>query len=237
MRTTRQEDPLVRLDHQSAVDRFANALDTRLFAAPSPLPLEISAGREIKDGQIRYTLCHATFGYLGEVVVQPRDEGLEYRVNVAGHPDDPMSQQREALLLPLATAMQARLEEGGPVRVLPGVVYHRLALDAVYQPPSETAARLILCRRCQQLMVLLIDAEQGYCLEDYARALFAIYREKNLPTFVVSPHIEAAPHDAVRTDILQVWRARKPIERVSIATVNTMFEELSRAHCVPTIRM
>jgi hypothetical protein len=125
---------------------------------------------------VRYTFCDTTVGYLGEVIVRRLDGmRIEYRANGGGMPDDPMRPARDAILLPLATALKERLEAGGPIRPIPGVAYRRLATAPVYQPARDVAVHVMGCNHCTKPILMLIHAQPGHNLEDYARDMRPLY--------------------------------------------------------------
>jgi hypothetical protein len=156
---------------------------------------------------------------------------IEYRANGVGYPDDPIRPARDAILLLLAITLQQRLEDGGPVRPIPGVVYRRLVTAPVYQPACDIVVHLMGCHRCTVPILMLIHAQPGHCLEDYARELRPIYIEHNLPTIISGPPIGEGDADDLPADVLPVWPERGELHRMEADTFGDLLETLSQVHC------
>jgi hypothetical protein len=139
---------------------------------------------------------------------------LEYRAKGGGMRDDPMRPARDAILLPLATALKDRLEAGGPVRPIPGVAYRRLATAPAYQPAQDVVIHLMGCNRCTAPILMLIHAQPGHCLEDDARELRPIYLEHDLPTIISGPPIGDGDEEDLPADMLPVWPERGVLHRM-----------------------
>jgi hypothetical protein len=142
-------------------------------------------------------------------------------------PDDPMRPARDAILLPLATALKDRLEAGGPVRSIPGVAYRRLATAPAYQPAQDVVIHLTGCNCCTEPILMLIHAQPGHCLEEYARELRPLYLEHNLPTLISGPPIGEGDEEDLPADVLPVWPERGELHRMEADTFGALLETLS----------
>ena len=145
-------------------------------------------------------------------------------------PDDPLRAAREALLLPLATMLQQRLEAGGPIRPIPGVAYRRLATASVYQPARDVAVHVMGCNSCTKPILMLIHAQPGHTLEDDARDMRPLYQEYTLPTLIAGPPIGEGDEDALPAEVLPVWPERGELHLMAAEAVGDLLETLSQAH-------
>src|SRR6185503_21106007 len=69
------ESPLMALDRVLERDRKQKALDYVLLGPPSPVPEDITVGRELLPVGVCYTFCTAELGLLGQIRLTPAAPG------------------------------------------------------------------------------------------------------------------------------------------------------------------
>ena len=67
--------------------------------------------------------------------------------------------------------------------------------------------------------------------EDYARKMYPQYTRLNAPAWIVGPALGAGPLMERPADVLKVWPARGPIERLRPAQLNARVDRLATGHC------
>ena len=67
--------------------------------------------------------------------------------------------------------------------------------------------------------------------EDYARKMYPQYARLNVPTWIIGPALGAGPLLERPADVLKVWPAREPIERLRPAQLNARVDQLATGHC------
>jgi hypothetical protein len=202
------------------------------------LPPEVTMRREGSA----YVFTHRTLGLLGQLQLK----GLGSRQTqitgmVAGHPDDPMTAERQAILEPLTQAISRRLELGlglddpGPLGGMGPISADTPPLiETPRAAPLRTATTIHQCAICGKDMVFLIFADDpGTTLEDYARLMFAITREQNLITYVLGPPERqgSRPLDDCPSALLKVWPAREPVRIITPPAFDALLLQLSQQHC------
>jgi hypothetical protein len=69
------------------------------------------------------------------------------------------------------------------------------------------------------------------CIEDYARKMYLKYTRLNAPAWIIGPALGAGPLIERPADVLKVWPAREPIERLRPAQLNARVNRLAKGHC------
>lgn len=178
-----------------------------------------------------YVFRHTELGQLGRLLLQGRADGqTQVTSELAGEPDDPMTQKRAAIFKPLALQLTERMGAilGNESRETWG--------DPPPRPPSAPITipcEHIRCDTCQAHVALLIFAqatEQGG-LEDAARLMSPTMRELNVPTWVVGAQIGTEPLPERPAPIMQVWPTREPVQLVRPAVFHPVIARLAQTHC------
>ncbi len=196
------------------------------------LPPDVSVTKQrLADGSA-YVFRHRTLGELRRILLQDRQDGrCQLSCEVVGDPADPMTAQRAAIFQLLGLELSARIEAatGGP------------ATGAGAAPPPRPPApkqliesKLIPCERCGAMVALLIFAPEATDpgrFEDYARTMYPEYTRLNLPTWIIGPALGSGPLIDRPADILPVWPARAPMQRLRPAEFNSMLNRLAADHC------
>ena len=127
-----------------------------------------------------YQFQHKTLGQLGRIVLQDSPDGRsQISSEVAGEPNDPMTEARAQIFEPLSQQLAAALEaEVGKGR---RTVVHPLIEKVSPTPPKERITReQVRCPRCGEVAALLIlsnHAREVAELEDCAQKMAGIYED------------------------------------------------------------
>ena len=154
------------------------------------LPPGVSSQKERHASGWVYVFRHTELGQLGRILLQGRADGqTQVTSELAGEPDDPMTQKRAAIFKPLALELTQRM----------GAVLGDAGSGGWGEPPSRPPGTPITipcehvrCERCQAHVAMLIFAEQATDqggLEDAARLMYPTMRQLNVPTWVIGTQI------------------------------------------------
>jgi len=151
---------------------------------------------------------------------------------VVGDPSDPMTTQRAAIFKPLGLELTRQMEAVmGRTREDVGSV------DLPRRPPETKEvieSKLIPCERCGTVVAMLIfapNATDAGHLEDYARKMYPHYNHLNVPTWIIGPALGEGPLIDRPADVLKVWPAREPIQRLPPAQFNSLLDQFVTRHC------
>ena len=95
-------------------------------------------------------------------------------------------------------------------------------------------SKLIPCERCGTVVAMLIfapNATDAGHLEDYARKMSPHYNHLNVPTWIIGPALGEGPLIDRPADVLKVWPAREPIQRLPPAQFNSLLDQFVTRHC------
>ena len=137
------------------------------------LPPGVSSQKERHASGWVYVFRHTELGQLGRILLQGRADGqTQVTSELAGEPDDPMTQKRAAIFKPLALELTKRM----------GAVLGDAGSGGWGDPPPRPPGTPITipcehvrCERCQAHVAMLIFAEQATDqggLEDAARLMY-----------------------------------------------------------------
>lgn len=190
------------------------------------LPADVRVSRELLFNGVAYTFRHLRLGDLGRMLVEGTLSGETRITNeVAGEPDDPMTQRRREVFEPLCLALSRAIGPGRDTPVpakRPGV------------PLDQVAGEEVRCETCGVVVAFLVFAESAAdeaSFEDYARLMYMHYARLNVPTYLIGPTLGDGPMAHRPADILQVWPQRKPVERLRPDEFNPRVEKLATQHC------
>jgi hypothetical protein len=88
--------------------------------------------------------------------------------------------------------------------------------------------------RCGTVVAMLIFAPNATGLghfEDYARKMYPHYKHLNVPTWIIGPALGEGPLIERPADVLKVWPAREPIQRLPPAQFNSLLDQFVTRHC------
>jgi hypothetical protein len=196
------------------------------------LPPEVSFAKERLGDGWAYVFRHRTLGLLGRILVQDTGDGRSrVTCELAGDPADPMTAARAEVFKPLGLELAHSLESRT------GTVPEPEAAPPPPQPPPSrevVESQVIPCDRCGAVVAMLIFAPEATDpgrFEDSARKMFPEYSRLDVPTWVIGPALGTGPPADRPADILKVWPARTPVERLRPAEFNPVIERLATGHC------
>ena len=151
---------------------------------------------------------------------------------VVGDPSDPMTMQQMAIFKPLGLELTRQME----------AAFAATPQDAgLADPPARPQeakevieSKLIPCERCGTAVAMLIFAPKATDpgrFEDYARKMYPHYNHLNVPTWIIGPALGEGPLMDRPADVLKVWPAREPIQRLPPAQFNPLLDQLVTMHC------
>jgi len=81
------------------------------------------------------------------------------------------------------------------------------------------------------MLIFAPEATDAGRFEDCARKMYREYTRLNLPTWIVGPALGGEPPGERPADLLKVWPARAPIERLRPAQFNAVLDRIAIEHC------
>lgn len=193
------------------------------------LPAEITMTKETIPGGWAYVFHHQTLGLLGRLVLRGRGTAhTQIDAEVAGHPDDPQTAVRQAILRPLTDELTRLVEQRGTPTAGPPPA--RATPLQTSRPPQRIASKLIPCSRCGQSLAFLVFADDG-TLEDHARLMYPHIREQGLPTYIIGPPEGSGPLEQRPGAVQQVYPERGPVQRLSMRDFDQVVATLEATHC------
>jgi hypothetical protein len=199
------------------------------------LPLDVSFEKQRLRDAWAYVFRHWVLGELGRILLQELGDGrCHLSCEVVGDAADPMTAQRMAILQPLGLELTRQMEMamGTTTEGAGGV-------EPPPRPPEAKEvieSKVIPCERCGAVVAMLIFvpvATDPGRFEDYARKMYPQYKHLNVPTWIIGPALGERPLMDRPADVLKVWPAREPIERLRPAQFNARVDQLATGHCGP----
>lgn len=209
--------------------RKTNTQNTMSFS----LPPEISVQRQTLDNGMVYQFRHKTLGPLGRIVLQDNADGLcQISSEVAGEPNDPMTETRAQIFEPLSQQLAATLK--AIVRKGQQTVVRQPIKKVSPAPPKEKiTSEQIRCPRCGEVAALLILAnhtKEVAEMEDCAQKMSSVYEELDVVTWVIGAPVGTLKGDPV-APILRVWPMRHPIKYGSPKMFEAELNAILPRHC------
>ena len=197
------------------------------------LPPEISVQRQPLDNGMVYQFRHKTLGQLGRIVLQDSADGLcQISSEVAGEPNDPMTETRSQIFEPLSQQLAATLEAvvGKGQRT---VVRQPIKKVSPALPKERITSEQIRCPRCGEVAALLIianHAREVAEMEDCAQKMSSIYEDLDVVTWIIGATVGTLKGDPV-APILRVWPMRHPIRYGSPKMFDAELNAILPRHC------
>ena len=195
------------------------------------LPPDVSFEKQRLSNAWAYVFRHRLLGELGRILLQELDHGhCHISCEVVGDPSDPMTAQRAAIFKPLGLELTRQME------AVMGTTSKRAGpVDLPPRPPETKEvieSKLIPCERCGTVVAMLIFApnaiDPGH-FEDCARKMYPHYNHLNVSTWIIGPALGEGPLSPA--DVLKVWPAREPIQRLPPAQFNSLIDQFVTKHC------
>ena len=211
-----------------------NTLDKKIKKARESfsLPPQVTSTKtQLSDGRFAYVFRHATLGELGRVLIIPHSSGeSQLVVEVSGDPDDPMTIKRQEMLGPIASEM---------LETMAMICGQGIGKPEPYQAPEqkyEIGCEEIPCETCGALVAILVlsEADTVAGLEDYARMMHAVIKEKNVPAWVIGLEKEVKINGeyAGLALSMKIWPERGGAQELISTEFNLLLDELIDTHCV-----
>ena len=196
-------------------------------------PPDVSFEKQRLSNAWAYVFRHRLLGEIGRILLQELGDGrCHISCEVVGDPSDPMTTQREAIFKPLGLELTRQMEA-----VMCRTPEDAGSLDIPPSPPETKEmieSKLIPCERCGTVVAMLIFApkatDPGH-FEDYARKMYPHYNHLNVPTWILGPALGEGPLIDRPADVLKVWPAREPIQRLPSAQFNSLLDQFVTRHC------
>jgi hypothetical protein len=194
------------------------------------LPPDISYHKQQLSDCWAYVFRHQALGELGRIVLKGLPNGhCHIASEVAGDPDDPMTQKRKDLFAPLSEQVTSILE----TTLGRGELGGHTAPVSPKSPEEIVECKYMPCNRCGETAALLIfayDATDLGQFEDYARKMYHEYKRLDVPTWIIGPLIGLAGFETP-SDVLKVRLTREPIRRLTPNEFNADLDLLLARHC------
>ena len=181
-----------------------------------------------------YQFRHKTLGQLGRIVLQDSADGqCQISSEVAGEPDDPMTETRAQIFEPLSQQLAATLKaivSQQPRTVVP----QPIEKEAPARPHEEIPSEKIRCPRCGEVAALLILAThttEVAEMEDCAHKMASVYEELNVVTWVVGAPVGTLKDGGPVSPFLRVWPLRHPIKYGSPKMFGAELNAILPRHC------
>lgn len=197
------------------------------------LPPEVTVQSQmLNDGKV-YQFRHQTLGLLGRIILRGSPGGqCHISSEVAGDPNDPMTETRSQIFEPLSQQLAATLEAVVGKGQRTGV---RQPVKKVSPaPPKEKiTSEQIRCPRCGEVAALLIianHAREVAEMEDCAQKISSVYEELDVVTWIIGAPVGTLKGDPV-APILRVWPMRHPIRYGSPKMFEAELNAILPRHC------
>ncbi|PZO20890.1 MAG: hypothetical protein DCF25_05935 [Leptolyngbya foveolarum] len=197
------------------------------------LPPEVTVQSQVlNDGKI-YQFHHPTLGLLGRIVLQDNPDGLcHISSEVAGDPNDPMTETRAQIFEPLSQQLCAAVEAALGKGRQTGAGKPNTGISPT-APKERIASQQIPCPKCGEIAALLIFANQAKEIaemEDCARKTYSIYEELDVVTWIIGATVGTLKGDPI-APILRVWPQRHAIKYGSPKMFDAELNAILPRHC------
>jgi len=189
---------------------FERGLDRVRRTSPALFPPEVTCQKYMyEDGSREHVYHHPAVGEVGRIRVEDWGGITHIGGKVAGHTDDPLHEQRNALFGPLVEAF-ARADHG-----------------------DYFQSTLFACERCGELAARLIFTH-GPGRADFEECAWLMYPEYSrfpAPVWIIGPTVGDGPEPERPADIMKVWPQREPMQRLRPAQFNPLLDQVISEHC------
>jgi hypothetical protein len=197
------------------------------------LPPDVSFEKQRLSNAWAYVFRHRLLGEIGRILLQELGDGrCHISCEVVGDPSDPMTTQREAIFKPLGLELTRQMEA-----VMCRTPEDAGSVDIPPRPPEikeMIESKPFLVSAAAPLVAMLIFApnatDPGH-FEDYTRKMYPHYNHLNVPTWILGPALGEGPLIERPADVLKVWPAREPIQRLQPAQFNSLLDQFVTRHC------
>lgn len=193
------------------------------------LPPDITCTQQHSGAVAIYTFRHRELGELGRIVLTDYPgEQTQVSCEVVGEPNDPMTLTRLSLFQPLTDnilqAMATRQTD----------ISDTAASPQIPSPASERVeSKMLPCEVCGRPVALLIfaaGAQSPADFADYARKMFHLYRDMNVPTWIIGDSL-GVPGFSTPSCVMKVWPEWESIRQITPTDFNDDLDRLLSGHC------
>lgn len=199
---------------------------------PFSLPEGVTMQKTIlPDGRFAYIFRHNKLGDLGRMLILPHSSGQsQFLFEAAGEPDDPMTEKRKAILMPISENILSKMA------AICGQGVGEPEPFETHKEQRQIPVKIMQCKKCDMpvaQMIIAIDANTQDGLEDYARIAYPKLKELNVPAWVVGEESEVMVNGELAGEalVMKVWPTREAPYISSSTTLNAQFDELENTHC------
>ena len=159
--------------------------------------------RAMGEDRWAYNFRHDQLGDIGRILLVPNPNGGEgtfVSVEVAGDPDDPMTEERRAIFEPIGNEISNQM--AAKTGTMPGPTPVPTK-PLVHEDQHCVESKLMQCPKCDGFVAMLVyahGATDTARLQDYARLMYPEYARRELPTWIIGPRGSVASPSAGRHD-------------------------------------
>ncbi len=197
------------------------------------LPPKVTCHKEfLPNGKVVYQFRHPELGNFGRMFIVPNGNESQFMFEVTGEEDDPHTEKKKELLIPMSHDILEQMEEvlgKGKGTFQPATL-----------PPQECTinAEHITCKTCNTLVALIVYAEKATTageLSDYASLFFKKAKELNVPTWVLGKEMVSniiLNNKYVPVFLaLKMWPVREEARRMPSTEIDDLLCPLVEYHC------
>ena len=196
------------------------------------MPADVSCQKTLlPEGRWAYIFRHDRLGELGRLLILAHgNDQSQFLCEVAGEPDDPITQKRREILEPITRDILDKMA------LICGKGTGEPEPHTLSKQQHVIKSEWIPCCHCQTPTALLIFAPDAFTadrLEDYARLMYAKVKELNVLTWVVGAEKEVINNgDPVGESlILKIWPVREQAKIILSTEFNPQLDVLMQSHC------
>lgn len=201
------------------------------------IPPEIKLRKELSlEGIWLYIFRHDQLGDIGQMSFQGFSNNYTHFLSqVPGEREDPMTRKREEAFGELSVKLIKVMEE------TLGNENHDYKPDneEIFPIPRNKGdiieSKLLPCNTCGAFVALLIfsnlDEMTIADFEDYARMMYLVYSNHNVPTWIIGPPVGDLMEADTSSPIMQVWPEKGSIFFSTAKEFNLNLDTLMNEHC------
>lgn len=212
--------------------KFAKYLKENPTLFPCSFPPGISMRKEpLPEGGQSYVFNHEELGEIGRLVISGYENKSLFNFYVTGDEDDPMTEERKSILVPLSKDILEQMEKIYGKEKGPQPSFLLGQKKSFGRKVIET--KVIDCAKCGSPIAMLIFAEAYTIdgLEDSRRIMYSKIKKLNVPTWVIGEGELLVEEDVVNALVLKVWPTKEVPRKILSSEFNLMLSHLEAKHC------
>lgn len=183
------------------------------------------------DGYQIQIFNHESLGEIGRMIIIPEGKETKICYEVAGDPDDPMTEERKNIFGPIANQISDIMNNALGGSITPVTPY---SLDNGGDIIESKVYPCDICHEITSMMICAHDAEIQGDLENYARKMYPKVKELNVPTWVVGKEKEITLTNGIKTGeaiLMKIWPIREKAKIIDAEQFNKEIDQLMEEHC------